>query len=187
MVFNKTLTVLTHDGSNHNFDDVGVKGAATTAYNQYMAHQTIHSHIQKNGEYVEVFIPYSSIMDVFIGEVKNNLPIWDKNCSEGSCEGLYFFYSTSPPTLSPLGDATEINVNVENGLFVMCANDPDFSGDPSQLVPMTVEASDPSLVNIVEEGGIYSIFPISSSTETEITLSVPSQGCVRKFTIKFVG
>lgn len=187
MVFDKRLTVTTLNGNNYIFDDVGVKGAATTAYNQYMAHQTIHSHIQKNGEYVEIFIPYSSIMDVFIEEDKKDSPIWDKNCSEGSCEGLYFFYSTSPHTLSPLGDVTEINVNLENVLFVMCANDPDFSGDHSQLVPMTVEASDPSLVNIVEEDRIYNIYPVASSTETEITLSVPSQGCVRKFTFKVVG
>lgn len=183
MVFNKMLTVTTLDGNNYDFDDVGVQGAATTAYNQYMAHQTIHSYIEENGAYVEIFIPYSSIMDVFIEEAKNNSPIWDKNCSEGSCEGLYFFYAMGSSTFSPIEEGMVITTE-EVAIGVGCAPSPELS-DPSELLPISVSASTPGIVNIVPEPGINvcAIVPVSSG-QTEIAISVPSQGCVFKFTVR---
>lgn len=182
MVFNKWLTVTTLNGNNYNFDDVGVKGAATTAYNQYMAHQTIHSYIQDGSEYVEIFIPYSSIVDVLFGEVKNNLPIWDKNCSEGSCDGLYFFYAMGSATFSPIEEGMVITTE-EVAIGVGCAPSPELS-DPSELLPISVSASTPGIVNIVPEPGINvcAIVPVSSG-QTEIAISVPAQGCVFKFTV----
>lgn len=183
MVFNKRLTVAALDGNNYNFDDVGVQGAATTAYNQYTAHQTIHSHIMKNDAYVEIFIPYSSIMDVFIEEVKNNSPIWDKNCSEGTCDGLYFFYAMGSSTFSPIEEGMVITTE-EVAIGVCCAPSSELSA-PSELLPISVSASTPGIVNIVPEPGINvcTIVPVSSG-QTEIAISVPAQGCVFKFTVK---
>jgi len=186
MVFNKMLTVTTLDGNNYNFNDVGVQGAATTAYNQYMAHQTIHSYIQDNGGYVEIFIPYSSIMNVFVGEEKKDSYIWDKNCSEGSCDGLYFFYAIGSPSFSALEEGAVITLpNLETIMGVACAASPDFP-DFSELIQLSAEASDPSVVTITPEANvnICDIFPVATNSETEITLSVPSQGCVRKFTVR---
>lgn len=183
MVFNKWLTVTTLNGNNYNFDDVGVQGAATTAYNQYMAHQTIHSYIHNGSEYVEIFIPYSSIMDVFFDEVKNNSPIWDKNCSEGSCDGLYFFYAMGSPMFSPIEEGMVITTE-EVFIGVGCALSPEVS-DVSELLPISVSASTPGIVNIVPEpeANVRIIVPVSSG-QTEIAVSVPSQGCVFKFTVE---
>lgn len=183
MVFNKWLTVTTLDGNNYNFDDVGVQGAATTAYNQYMAHQTIHSYIEDGSEYVEIFIPYSSIMNVYFEEEKKDSPIWDKNCSEGSCDGLYFFYAMGSPTFSPMEEGMVITTE-EVAIGVGCAPSPEVS-DLSELLPISVSASTPDIVNIVPEPevNVCAIVPVSSG-QTEIAISVPSQGCVFKFTVE---
>lgn len=189
MVFNKTLTVITHDGNNHNFDDVGVKGAATTAYNQYMAHQTIHSYIQNGSEYVEVFIPYSSIMDVFIGKDDRNTTFCDTNCTEDcpriDCGLLrWLTIKGEGPTFDEVEDGKTFTwpagIAGNHGVEIICVYN-------NQMPVVPTWTSDLPGVTIAPEthSGIQNVMAIRSENAGTAHIVFDYEGCKLHITVEF--
>lgn len=180
MVFNKTLAITTLDGWGFYFYD-NPNGGATTAYNQYMAHQTIHAYADdENGGFVDTFIPYSSVKSVFITEEKKDSPILDDNCpKEGSaCEGisLYYWVGRDPVALT---DGEQITI-ASDTTFFYCTDAPE--GEP---IPVTATSSNPTAfsVEIVSDDVVGFNLIKGTGANTNITVTVPSHSCSISFSV----
>lgn len=85
MVFDKSIKFVLANGEEVTFDDAVKAGAGTTAYNQFIAKDLIHSFMDVSGEELEVYIPFHAIISATLTVDGKEVTLTDAVCGGSAC------------------------------------------------------------------------------------------------------
>lgn len=182
MEFNKVITFYL-DNTDVVFADETNPGAATTAYNQFLAKKTIHA----TSTFGDTYIPFHAIKKATLTVEGVEKDITDDVCGGGgsgdcTCSNLYFFYNSGK---EPIKCNEEMTITSGETHRITNSTTPNNSSDGEDSVAMNATVSNPTSFSVTagKSGNAPEIQIISATDEAQegdtatVTLTVPSADC----------